>query len=403
MQSGIFSPKCFVQPSARAHYRRTCAQRRNHARAGRAIVAAVVIVALLGLAAGLAYTIFSAARPPAPISTVRGAGPTPQTLDAASTASQVTPSQATAPLAAPAVVNEKLDATLNAVVRLKTDREWGQAKAVLDEALQTWPTEQQLHVQLAEVFVAMERPGDAHASYERALATGTRTAEIEFAAGTAASAAGKLDRAAEHFAAAQTARPNDYLAPLFLAQVQVKQNQLSEAKKNLLLSATLKPEIAITWGTLAEIALRENVVTLAVQHAQRARDLEPTNALWRLLEARALKRDNKPSQALALFEGMEPADLLEPSIVQLLGECYGLAGRPKDGALMFEKLVSAESTRGDLVLLTAQWWERAGDNAKAMQWAQRAMFMQVDGAEAMYNRLKALAPAGEPKKETGGG
>lgn len=287
------------------------------------------------------------------------------------------------------MIDSRLDEVLNAVLRLKTDREWGQAKAVLDEALATWPQDQQLHVQLAEVAIAQQNPAQAHASYERALAIGPRTAEVEFAAGTAASAAGKLERAIEHFAAAQAAKPNDHLAPLFLAQVQLKLGELSEAKKNLLLSATLKPDVAITWGTLAEIALRENVVSLAVQHARRARDIEPESPLWRLLEARALKRDNKPSQALALFEGLAATDLLDPPIVQLLSECYGLAGRPKDAAIMFEKLVEADTTRGDLTLQTAQWWERAGDLPKAISWAQRAKFLLVEGAAEMHARLTA--------------
>jgi predicted Zn-dependent protease len=258
--------------------------------------------------------------------------------------------------------------------------------------LLAWPSEQQLHVQLAEVAIAQQRAADAHASYERALAIGPRTFEIECAAGSAASAANKLDRALEHFAAAQAAKPSDHLAPLFLAQVQVKLGQLAEAKKNLLLSATLQPDVAITWGTLAEIALRENVVSLAIQHARRARDLEPQSPLWRLLEARALKRDNKPSQALALFEGMDPADLLDPPIIQLLSECYGLAGRPQDAALLFEKLVAADTTRGDLTLQTAQWHERAQNIPKAIEWSQRAMFLQVEGAQAMYERLTKSLP-----------
>jgi protein O-GlcNAc transferase len=364
-------------------------------RPGRALASILVLVALVGVGGGIAYAIFSATKKPPAV--VPGPAPSPGASSASNPASGVSTAASEATASNP--VNEKLDAALNAAVRLKTDREWGKAKAVLQEALQTWPAEQQLHIQLAETQVAMEQYADAYASYERALAIGPREAGVEFAAGTAASAANKLDRAAEHFAAAQTAKPTDHLPPLFLAQVQVKQGNLAEAKKNLLLSSRLKPDEAITWGTLAEIALRENVVNLAVQHAQRARDLEPANPLWRLVEARALKRDNKPSQALALFEGMEPADLLDEPIVQLLGECYGLAGRPKDGALMFERLVAAETTRGDLVLQTAQWWERAGDKAKAQSWAQRAMFMQVDGAEAMFNRLKAEAAKPEPSKQ----
>lgn len=288
----------------------------------------------------------------------------------------------------PAQQPEKLDDVLNAVQSLKRDGEWDKAEIVLTSAIGKNAEEQALYVQYAEVLIGKNQQEKAYEQYEKALAIGPRSAELEFVAGTTASAAGRLDRAEEHFGAAQAQNKTDWKPPLFLAQVQVKQNNFAEAKKNLLLATHLKSDLGVAWGTLAEISLRENDANLALQHAMKARELEPESVLWRLVQARALKRLGKPQEALDALAGLDETQRLEPGILAIMGECYGLLRKPGDAAAMFAGMSDRFGDRGELALEAAQWYERAGDTANAKKYAERASFLSVAGASELLERLK---------------
>ena len=200
---------------------------------------------------------------------------------------------------APAQQPEKLDDILNTVQSLKRDQQWDKAETLLTSAIARNADEQALYVQYAEVLIGKNQQEQAYEQYEKALAIGPRSAELEFVAGTTASAANRLDRAEEHFGAAQAQNKTDWKPPLFLAQVQVKQSNFAEAKKNLLMATHLKSDLGVAWGTLAEIAMRENDASIALQHIAKARELEPDSVLWRLVQARALKRLGKPQRSTA--------------------------------------------------------------------------------------------------------
>ena len=116
-----------------------------------------------------------------------------------------------------------------------------------------------------------------------------------------ASTLGKLDAAVSHYTNAQSIDPSAARYPLFLAQVQIKLNKVDEAKANLLRSGRIDPDQAVVWGTLAELAMRENKPGVAQQHIAKARQIEPGVTEWRLIEARALKRSNKPEEAIKLL------------------------------------------------------------------------------------------------------
>lgn len=288
----------------------------------------------------------------------------------------------------PAQEPEKLDDILNAVQSLKRDQQWDKAEALLTSAIAKNAEEQALYVQYAEVLIGKDQQDKAYEQYEKALAIGPRSAELEFVAGTTASAAGRLDRAEEHFGAAQAQNKTDWKPPLFLAQVQVKQNNFAEAKKNLLMATHLKSDLGVAWGTLAEIALRENDASIALQHIAKARELEPDSVLWRLVQARALKRVGKPQEALDALAGLDETQRLEPGILAIMGECYGLLRKPADAAALYAGMSDRFGDRGELALEAAQWFERAGDKENARKYAERASFLSVAGATELLERVK---------------
>ncbi len=276
-----------------------------------------------------------------------------------------------------------LDAADTLVRQHQADR----AEAVLRSAIGEHPEDQQLRLALAGTCILQHKLTDAYAQYEAALAIGPRTPETEFNAGTLASQLGRLDRAEEHFSAAQASDASDARFPLYLAQVQVRQGRIPEARKNLLLTTRLDETLAIAWGTLAELSLRGNEPNVALQLVARARQLEPAVAAWRVIEARANNRIGKPAEALAVLGGIATAERRQLPILRLIGQCYGMMGKPAEAMHEFENAAARHPGNSDLLFETAVWCQRAGDLDKALGYARRAGAMGNEAGAKMAERL----------------
>jgi tetratricopeptide (TPR) repeat protein len=334
------------------------------ARAQQSSTALIIVLALAALGVGV-FAVRMVTRTPANQASV-----------------ERSPGAATAPDPA------KPDDTLNAVLALQRDRRWPEAKALLEASIARNVQDQSLYIQLAEVNVGLEDFEAAYAAYEKALAIGPREGELEFAAATAANAANRLDRAVEHYQAAEAALKNDHRPPLFLSQVLIKLNRFDEAKVRLRRVQMLKPDEPIAHGSMAEIFLRENLPDLAIQTVAEARRLQPDYLTWRLVEARARKRKGQAQEALDLLKDLPDAQKLEAGVMPLMGECFGMLRRPTDAAETFAALSNQFPQRGDLALDTALWYERAGEKAKARTYAERAKMLAVAGAEDVLARLE---------------
>jgi tetratricopeptide (TPR) repeat protein len=283
---------------------------------------------------------------------------------------------------------EELDAALTEVAGLIDHGEAAKALEVLQPLLVKHVDVQQVHLLHGQALTSLSRLDEAYRAYERALAIGPRDGQMEFEAGTLASATGRLQRAVEHYQAAQFAMKTDPRPPLFLAQVQLKLHRREEARASLAIAARLNPDLAVVWGTWAQLELDEGRPQIAAQHAARARELEPRVTLWRLLEARALRRQNKPEEALALLTGLDPAEQRNEHILNLMGECLGLLGRPGEAAALFAAAADSDPTNGKLSLDTALWYERAGEKHKALKYAEHAKMLAAPGAAEIVERLK---------------
>jgi Tfp pilus assembly protein PilF len=290
--------------------------------------------------------------------------------------------------ATPPVDVSKIDDVLNTAAGYQRSGEPAKAEVILRQAIELAPQDQTLRVALGEALTQQRKLTEAYDEYVAALSIGPRTALVEFTAGTLASMLERPDRAEEHYAAAQAADPTDWRAPLFLAQVQIKQSKLEEAQANLIRSATLKEDNAVTWGTLAELSLRQNQLGLALQHIRRARALEPRVVVWRVIEARGLKRQGDAAAALDLLVGLEPVERQEPGVLALMAECYGMLSRPGDAAALYAEASRARPDDGRLALETALWFERAGKPSEGLPFAERAAMLATDGAAAVAERLR---------------
>lgn len=284
-------------------------------------------------------------------------------------------------------LSQRIDAVLNAATTLTRDTKYSQAQAVLLQAAQEFPTEQRIQQELGNVYLAQQQVDNAYQAYSKALQIGPATAALELMAGSAANMSDRLEEAESHFLAAQKSDPSDFKATIFLAQVQIKQEKHDAAKANLLIASKLKPEAALPWGNLAEIALRENKLEIAKQHIAKARELDPVANIWRIIEARILKRDNKPQQALEILIGLPEEEQFEPVILETMLQCYGMLSRPADAAKLASRASDANPARGDLAMQAAQWCERANDVPGALEMASRARDCGETGAEDFIKRL----------------
>lgn len=250
-----------------------------------------------------------------------------------------------------------------------------------------YPAEPSILVSYAELLVSQKRPAEACPIYQRAIEAGANDAKTLFAAGTVANMAGQPAKAIEHYTAAQAADPSNADIPLFLGQIQLKLDQTEGAKASLLRAARLDDSRAVTWGTLAEIALREGSNNIALQHIAKARQLEPRVTIWRLVEARALKRTAKPEEALGLLTSLEETERQDPAVARAIAECYGLMNQPVEAAAALETARVAHADDGALTLDAAVAFERAGDRKRAGELATLAVQLGNSSAVSLRDRL----------------
>jgi predicted Zn-dependent protease len=291
---------------------------------------------------------------------------------------------------APTRPNAKaLAASLDAARVYSRKGEWSKAEAILRQITQQYPMEQDVRIALAESLIAQKKPADAYEQYEKAIAIGPRDPKLDFAAGVSASTASLPERALEHFSMAQAGDPLAAAYPLHLGMMQRKLGQTQPAKASLLRAANLDPDNAYAWGVLADIALAENNLSIALQHIGRARHLQPDNKEWRIIEARVLKRKADPERALMLLLPMEASQRREPQIARLIAECYGMLNKHPEAAATLADASNANATDGALAYDAAVALERAGDRPKALDFAKRSQMLGNENAPKLIEKLKS--------------
>ncbi len=280
----------------------------------------------------------------------------------------------------------KVDAILESVNNLLRGNQISQAEAVLNQAIVEHPGDQRLYVTLAEMQLTKEDYSGAYESYVKALATGERTAKLEFQAGTVASMVGKNDRALEHYSAAQTADKANAEYPLYLGQVQLQMGKLDEARASLVRSAQLNPDDGRAWGSLAEIALRENKLDVALQNVGKARSLQPRITVWRLIEARIHARAGHPEKSVELLMPLEPTDKSAEPIARVLADALSMLKRDAEAAEVLEAASDASPKDRNLAFDAAVRARKAGDEARFGRLRERALHLGHPDAADLKGR-----------------
>lgn len=309
------------------------------------------------------------------------------TVAALRSAGVFSPSQSSATTTPRARPHEAVAAILDAARSQMARENAAQAAVILEAGVSQYPDFPDLRQAYAEALVWLGRFEDAYAQQVEGIERGAIDARAEFVAGTLASRLNRPQVAADHYAAAQTKDPTNPDYPLYLAQVQIKLHESDKAKANLVLSAQLDPDNAITWGTLADILVRENKPDMALQQVAKARTLQPTAGAWKIIEARALLRKAEPERALLILDTLSEADRLNPSVLATIGQCHGMLSQPDKAAEVYRRASDAKPTDADLAFETALWFDRAGDSANAVVYALRAARHGHEGAQRLVDRL----------------
>jgi tetratricopeptide (TPR) repeat protein len=262
------------------------------------------------------------------------------------------------------------------------------AEHVLAVALEKSPDDQGLLIMLGETLGMEGKNSESYRAYEQAIVIGPDSAGLRVTAGTVANASGLTQQALEHFWMAQQLDKSSAKYPLYLAQVQRKVGEIDEAKASLVRSLKLDPNLHKAWATLADIAFQENSLSLAQQHIEKARALDPEEVVYRLLEARITRRENQPERALQMLLTMgENVVLSDASLIAEAALCYGLLQRPQDAAELYAKAVELYPEDAALQYEAALWYDRAGIEDAALVYAERAARTGHEEARMLADRL----------------
>jgi tetratricopeptide (TPR) repeat protein len=296
-------------------------------------------------------------------------------------------------------------AVLSASEQAMQQQKYARAEAILVKAVTDAPFEAELHVALGRALVAQEKFGPAYVQYEAALALagqaeqpagapsdgriapkGAGDPRLQFEAGTIAVKAGLYDRAVEHYSMAQAGDATNASYPLYLAMAQIRHGDEQGAAASLLRAVRLDPDLAEAWGTMAELALKNNSLSLAAQHITEARKRQPGVVRWRVVEAKILKRSGKRAdveKAAQLLTAMDRAERLKPEVMSVLAECFGYLRRPEEAAAMYADAVLARPDDAESAYQAAVWFDRAGQREEAAKYARAAAALGHGGAAEM--------------------
>ncbi len=295
-----------------------------------------------------------------------------------------------------------LQAGLEAAAQYVNTEHDEQAATILEKLAKEFPDEPQVWQQLAEVRLHQGRQADAYAIYTKVIDLGVDSRDIRFNAGLIAARLDRIDEAIIHLQQARRLAPTDVQAPLYLASLYRKTNEIAKAQAELLHVIDIDKDIHEAWGGLAQIAFIENKLELAEQHLAKARTLAPQFTTWQVLEAKILRRRGKPEAAITLLSALPEQARYQQEVVDEIGQCWGMLLMPRKAAETHVEYLNRRPESLSSAVAAARFFELAGDHDGALSWL--AFAQRLDAAapevEALARQLGSqpaeAEPAGDP-------
>lgn len=280
----------------------------------------------------------------------------------------------------------KIDAIVSSAQQYLRSNEAGKAEAVLREAVNQYPREQSLHLIYAETLLSLGKAKDSYNHYQTAVLLGPDHPEYRFAAGTVASQLQNWEDAETHYIVAGQLDRTNPKYPLYLGQVARKLGKIDEARKALTDAVRLDPDLALGWGSLAAIAMDDGSLGAAQDYIDRARKIDAKSNIWRLMEARILRRNNEPEKAAELLFALpEDERFASADLLNELSMSLGMMHKPNEAAKLYVEASRRSPMEPEYAYQAALWLQRAGNDSESAKFMTLAADLGHKGAQAVVN------------------
>lgn len=257
-----------------------------------------------------------------------------------------------------------------------------EASKILESLYNKYPDDPQVLKQYYELKLFQSKIDEAYEVLLRLLEIDVKDPEQHFNAGILANMLGNLDASISHFEHAEVLDSSNPKHPLYLAQVLIKKYEYEKAKAQLVRVTVLDDTIPEAWGTLAEIALLQNKIDIALQHIGKARKLDENGLRWKVVEAKILLRANRPDDALLLLGSLSnPQEKYSQGVVDVTGSCWAFKNDQLKAAEVHIDHLNHNPQAWKSAVAAARYYKIAGDIANAKKWAFYAEQIAPDGVD----------------------
>ena len=221
---------------------------------------------------------------------------------------------------------DKVNGLLGSLYARKPDLT--RAEEAFTAAVKAKPDSPDAHLALARFYVATRRPDQARKVLTEATpqATGTDAARVMLA--ELAFRDGKVDEASSRLESVLKGHPEDAMALLLRARIDLANHRTAEAMQSATRVADAQPDLAPAHQVLALAHLQSGNTALALTEAREALRLAPGFADAALLTAELELKSGSPRNAVDVMSAFVADSPAVPAAHALLGQAYLAAGDP---------------------------------------------------------------------------
>lgn len=195
----------------------------------------------------------------------------------------------------------------------------------------------------AEILTALERPSEARAAYEEALARDPKSPVALAGVGRTLIDEGRHAEAADYLRRALAKGPPHEPAYLLLAEAESGTGHLERAEEVLLQGTAALPKGAALWARLGEVGIARQNWNGAATAYQHALALTPTAVPTLMRAGFVAERQEHPNEALAFYERATESEPQNPQAWTSRGLALLATGRPQEAATSFDRALALDS------------------------------------------------------------
>ena len=226
------------------------------------------------------------------------------------------------------------------------------------------------HKLLGQIWLRAGKRGRAYRRLARSLELEPDQPETALLAGSIAYGRRNYETAARHYRTAVSHAKRNARAWQHLARAKLRLGDLAAAEASLNRALSLDSSAWKAYVTLAKVAERRSRPGRAVRRLRQALERLPVSEEDKRLElitrqARLLRADGRPSEALQVLESAPATARGELRLLSAVARSWAALGRPARAAERYERAFAESPERPELLVRAAKWRARAGDRDRA--------------------------------------